>query len=51
MSMQQSIKDWYIRYTEFKWIVGVAEYDPDTIRRALTTIAEVLERKGLSWQH
>lgn len=31
MSFRQNIKDWYIRYTEFKWTVGVAEYDPETI--------------------
>ena len=31
MSFRQNLKDWYIRYTEFKWTVGVAEYDPDTI--------------------
>lgn len=31
MSFRQNLKDWYIRYTEFKWTVGVAEYNPDTI--------------------
>lgn len=31
MSLRQFIKKWFIRLTEFKWIVGVAEYDPDII--------------------
>lgn len=31
MALRQSLKNWYLRRTEFKWVVGVAEYSPETI--------------------
>jgi hypothetical protein len=31
MTIRQTAKQWYLRFTEFKWIVGIAEYDSDTI--------------------
>lgn len=31
MNFRESIKNRYLRFTTFKWIVGVAEFNPDTI--------------------
>lgn len=31
MSLRQQIKNWYIRLTEFKWIIGIADFNPDVV--------------------
>ena len=31
MGLKNLLKDWYIRFTAFKWIVGVADFDAETI--------------------
>ena len=31
MAFKHIFKEWYIRFTELRWIVGIAEYNPDTI--------------------
>ena len=31
MSLRNKIKDWYVHFTQLRWTVGVADFDPDTI--------------------
>lgn len=31
MSLKEKLKSWYLSFTQFKWTVGVADYDPTVI--------------------
>ncbi len=31
MNWNQQLKRWYLHFTEFKWIVGIADFDPDYV--------------------
>lgn len=31
MGLKEKIKDWYVNFTQLRWTVGVADFDPDAI--------------------
>lgn len=51
MSLREKLKNWYVNFTQLRWTVGVADFDPETVLdpKAKLTIHWVKHNNKDSW--